>query len=96
MWHAVLPRLAAGAFALALASAAGGCSFSYQLDSLFGKSEDKAAEETSAVKQASVRSGPDMVAFIPTGLCAIVSQPMIPTRTNQTPLATRKNLVAQR
>jgi len=45
---------------LALGYAVGGCSFSYQLDSLFGKSDDK-AEEAAAVKQASTAPGSDMV-----------------------------------
>ena len=55
----MLRRLPAGALVLALGYAAGGCSFSYQLDSLFGKSEDK-ADETGAVKQASVAPGTDV------------------------------------
>ena len=55
----MLRRLPAGALVLALASAAGGCSFSYQLDSLFGKSDDK-AEEASAAKQAAAAPGTDI------------------------------------
>lgn len=57
-WHATVRRLPAGALALALASAVGGCSFSYQLDSLFGKSEDKVEE--AGVQQAAVASGTDV------------------------------------
>ena len=40
VWHPALRRLAAAAFALTLALAAGGCSFSYQLDNLFTKKDD--------------------------------------------------------
>jgi len=57
-WHATLRRLPAGVLALALASAAGGCSFSYQLDSLFGKGDDKAEE--ASIKQASAAPGTDI------------------------------------
>jgi hypothetical protein len=39
LWHPALRRLPA-AFALTLALAAGGCSFSYQLDNLFTKKDD--------------------------------------------------------
>jgi surface antigen len=39
-WHAAWLRLTATAGALALALAAGGCSFSYQLDNLFAKKDD--------------------------------------------------------
>jgi surface antigen len=40
-WHPALLRpLPAAAFALTLALAAGGCSFSYQLDNLFTKKDD--------------------------------------------------------
>jgi surface antigen len=44
-----------------LAGTAGGCAFSYQLDSLFGKGEDK-IEPTGAVQTAAAKpaSGPDM------------------------------------
>jgi len=41
-------RLPVGLAALSLALAAGGCSFSYQLDSLFGRSKDDAAPEHTA------------------------------------------------
>lgn len=46
---------------LTLAGSAGGCAFSYQLDSMFGKSEDK-VEATGVVPTAAARkgSGPDM------------------------------------
>jgi len=40
VWHPALRRLAAAAFALTLALAVGGCSFSYQLDNLFTKKDD--------------------------------------------------------
>src|SRR6185295_5090437 len=40
--------LAVGMLVLALAS--GGCSFSYQLDSLFGKKDDEKAEYTGSIK----------------------------------------------
>src|SRR5262245_38078101 len=43
LWH-MLQHLPAGALVLALGCATGACSFSYQLDSLFGKSDDKADE----------------------------------------------------
>jgi surface antigen len=39
-WHALARRLAGGACAAALALAAGGCSFSYQLDNLLAKKGD--------------------------------------------------------
>jgi len=46
---------------LMLAGSAGGCAFSYQLDSMFGKTEDK-IEATGVVRSAAARqgSGPDM------------------------------------
>jgi surface antigen len=40
VWHPALRRLPAAVFALTLALAAGGCSFSYQLDNLFTKKDD--------------------------------------------------------
>jgi len=48
-WHTVLPRASAAVLLAALAAATGGCAFSYQLDSMFGKSEDK-PDETAAVR----------------------------------------------
>ncbi len=44
-----------------LAGSTGGCAFSYQLDSLFGKDEDK-LEQTGMVQTAAVKpgAGPDM------------------------------------
>ncbi len=48
LWRPQCLRLLAGAATLALALAAGGCSFSYQLGSLFGKDEDKAEHTASA------------------------------------------------
>jgi surface antigen len=59
LWHRASLRLPTAAFAIGLACAASGCSFSYQLDSLFGKSEDKAAE-AGAVKPAAANSGLDL------------------------------------
>ena len=49
--------------ALALAGSAGGCAFSYQLNSLFGKGEDKVVETAGAVQTAAAKpgSGSDMV-----------------------------------
>jgi surface antigen len=43
--------------ALALAGSAGGCAFSYQLDSLFGKGEDKVVETAGAVQTAAAKPG---------------------------------------
>jgi surface antigen len=40
LWHPALRPLPATALALTLAPAAGGCSFSYQLDNLFTKKDD--------------------------------------------------------
>jgi len=52
-WH---PCLAAGALLLALLT--GGCSFSYQLDSLFGKKDDEKALYTGSIKpSASPKTG---------------------------------------
>lgn len=58
LWHRASLRLPTGALAVGLACATGGCSFSYQLDSLFGKSEDK-AEQVGAVTPAAATSGQD-------------------------------------
>ena len=44
----VLARLGLRAVAVALALTAGGCSFSYQLGSLFEKSKEQGAPETTA------------------------------------------------
>jgi 17 kDa outer membrane surface antigen len=52
-WHAALPRLPL----LALALAAGGCSFSYQLDNLFAKRDaDQVAAQTAAGSAAAVEA----------------------------------------
>jgi hypothetical protein len=45
-WHAGLRRSAVRAHAMALALALTGCSFSYQLDNLFAKRDESAAEQT--------------------------------------------------
>jgi surface antigen len=42
---------------LLAALASGGCSFSYQLDSLFGKKDDEKAEYTSSIKPVSAKAG---------------------------------------
>lgn len=59
LWHGASLRLPTGALAIGLACATGGCSFSYQLDSLFGKSEDK-AEQAGAVTPVAAKSGQDL------------------------------------
>jgi hypothetical protein len=46
-WHPLARALAGAAL---LAFGAGGCSFSYQLDSLFGKKDDEKAEYTGSIK----------------------------------------------
>ncbi len=49
VWHPAPRRLPAAAVALTLALAAGGCSFSYQLDNLFSKKDDGRAHRLAAV-----------------------------------------------
>jgi 17 kDa outer membrane surface antigen len=48
-WHALLRRLPQGACLFGVALAAGGCSFSYQLDTLFGKRD---AEQAGSLRPA--------------------------------------------
>jgi hypothetical protein len=48
-WHPALRRRPAGAYAIALALALTGCSFSYQLDNLFAKKDEGRADQTASL-----------------------------------------------
>jgi len=48
--HAVASRFAAGAACVVLALAVGGCSFSYQLDSLFAKRDEQKPDQTASLR----------------------------------------------
>jgi hypothetical protein len=45
--------------ALALALATGGCSFSYQLDSLFSKKDDSPVERTGSLRSSAPKGVPE-------------------------------------
>jgi hypothetical protein len=49
-WHPALRRLPAGICAIALALALTGCSFSYQLDSLFAKKDEAGADQAGSLR----------------------------------------------
>jgi hypothetical protein len=51
-WHPAPRRLPAGAYAIALALALTGCSFSYQLDHLFAKKDEGRADQTASLRLA--------------------------------------------
>ena len=60
-WHRPLRCLA-----VLLAFGSGGCSFSYQLDSLFGKKDDEKSEYTGSIKPSALKpSAPKSVAEAP-------------------------------
>jgi hypothetical protein len=52
-------RLPAALFALSLSLAAGGCSFSYQLDSLFSKKDDGPVERTGSLRSSVPKGVPE-------------------------------------
>jgi 17 kDa outer membrane surface antigen len=58
-WHPALRRLPVGALLLVLGLAAGGCSFSYQLDSLFAKKDDGRAERTGSLRSPMPKGVPE-------------------------------------
>ena len=57
-WHGALRRLPAGACLLALAAAGGGCSFSYQLDSMLAKKDGSRADQAGSPTPAMPKATP--------------------------------------
>src|ERR1700716_2471515 len=56
-WHVALKRLRAGACLLALALAGGGCSFSYQLDTMLAKKDEGKADQAGTLRLAVPKAG---------------------------------------
>jgi surface antigen len=61
-WHPALRHLPAGVVALALSLAAGGCSFSYQLDNLFAKKDEGLGDRTGSLRPAMPKGAAELPA----------------------------------
>jgi surface antigen len=61
-WHPAPRQLSAAVFSLSLSLAAGGCSFSYQLDNLFAKKDEAQVERTGALRTTLAKVTPELPA----------------------------------